>query len=365
MSILFLLSLLIFRATALLQSRPSSRSRFIAAVSRLRRFSQSTSSVPVADFTPTTASKPATKQRVVLLVCPAQFCVPNDYNVLFENLQEISDSLSVQVQGSSRTVPLSRTDWIKVARQLPTQAFLEARLDVKETLDWYFEAIEEGLSQIFAEEGEDVNVCFVGHSIGGWVARAYLGGLSQSSSAVHQLALERCSSLITLGTPHLSPETALVDQTRGLLRAVGEAPSCSPQALKDDFGILTTCVCSNGIRGVLSSDRNAGRFNVLEPLIATSSYLPLTGKWGLSGKEEESVSGDGIVPSSLSFLEFPAHRVLLEKCLKTGEAIRHSHVVPTPWNLLDGTSPSIKLPEDEFPSYVSSGVVEQWATSIR
>lgn len=65
-----------------------------------------------------------------------------------------------------------------MAKQLPTKSFLDASLDVRVTLDWYFDAIEEGLSELFAEGGEDIEVCLVGHSIGGWVARAYLGGMS-------------------------------------------------------------------------------------------------------------------------------------------------------------------------------------------
>ncbi len=39
-------------------------------------------------------------------------------------------------------------------------------------LKWEFDAIEEVLADIFATEGADVNICLVGHSIGGWVARA-------------------------------------------------------------------------------------------------------------------------------------------------------------------------------------------------
>ncbi len=79
---------------------------------------------------------------------------------------------------SSRVAPLPRTEWIKVAKQLPTKKFVDAELDVRVTLDWYFDAMEVALGELFAEGGEDVEVCLVGHSIGGWVARAYLGGMS-------------------------------------------------------------------------------------------------------------------------------------------------------------------------------------------
>ena len=114
--------------------------------------------------------------RVSILVCPAQFCVPDDYQVLFQNLR--STECNVQV-GTTIVAPLPRTEWIKVAKQLPTKNFWDATLPVHETLSWYFDAMESGLSEIFAKEGPDANVCIIGHSIGGWVARAYLGGLSR------------------------------------------------------------------------------------------------------------------------------------------------------------------------------------------
>jgi hypothetical protein len=120
--------------------------------------------------------------RVSILVCPAQFCVPDDYNVLFENLSKFEDdnnNNNLREIGSCRVAPLPRTEWIKVAQQLPTKNFLDATLPVHSTLGWYFDALEKSLADIFAEEGPEANVCIIGHSIGGWVARAYLGGLSR------------------------------------------------------------------------------------------------------------------------------------------------------------------------------------------
>lgn len=115
------------------------------------------------------------KKKMAVLLCPAQFCVPLDYTDLLDTIQ--SQHIDVDVV-AVRTTPLPRTEWIKVAKQLPTKDFLDANLSVKVTLDWYFDALEVGLSELFAEAGEDVEVCIIGHSIGGWVARAYLGGLS-------------------------------------------------------------------------------------------------------------------------------------------------------------------------------------------
>jgi triacylglycerol esterase/lipase EstA (alpha/beta hydrolase family) len=79
-------------------------------------------------------------------------------------------------------VPLSRRDWIKVSKQLPTAQFWNGQLENHKTLDWYFEKLEEGFANILHndDEGDGVDgICLVGHSIGGWVARAYLGGLSR------------------------------------------------------------------------------------------------------------------------------------------------------------------------------------------
>ena len=115
------------------------------------------------------------KRKMAVLLCPAQFCVPVDYTELLDTIK--SEHTNVDIV-STRVAPLPRTEWIKVAKQLPTKDFIDANLSVKRTLDWYFEAIEVGLSELFAEGGEDVEVCVIGHSIGGWVARAYLGGIS-------------------------------------------------------------------------------------------------------------------------------------------------------------------------------------------
>lgn len=172
----------------------------------------------------------------------------------------------------------------------------------------------------------------------------------RSSTAVFRLTQQQCSSLVTIGTPHISPEDALVDQTRGLLREIEETESCSPQALYD-LGVSVTCVGSSGIGGNFLTTN-------LEELVAASSYLPLMGR--LTG----DMKGDGIVPLDLAFMESPATRVVVDECSLTGAPVRHSHIVPTPWNLIDGFAPSLKLPDD-FVSYVSEGVLTQWSKFIR
>mmetsp|Transcript_6550 Transcript_6550/g.13508 ORF Transcript_6550/g.13508 Transcript_6550/m.13508 type:complete len:383 (-) Transcript_6550:1550-2698(-) len=337
--------------------------RGVSSGSALLLSQTTTDSSETDGITEKSIPSPLPERKIALLLCPAQFCVPADYSELWETLpfhidvdsNEAGATQKIAIdKDMSRVVPLSRRDWIKVAKQLPTKNFIDANLRVHETLDWYFEAIEEGLSAIIDADSDIDGVCLVGHSIGGWVARAYLGGLARSSTAVSKAALEKnlISSMITLGTPHESPDTALVDQTRGLLREIAETPSCSSSSLVNERGIDITCVCSSSLPG------NFLTTNV-EEFVAACSYLPLL------GKTDASVKGDGIVPLDLAFMEEPAQKIVLPECPATGRPIRHIHVLPTPWNLWDASAGSIRLDDADATSYVSPDIVAQWAQYIR
>jgi len=323
-----------------------------------------TDSSDIEPNTPVETSSSLPERRIAVLLCPAQFCVPDDYSELWETLpshievsvgDETAKTERVAINKElSRVVPLSRIDWIKVAKQLPTKNFIDANLRVHETLDWYFSAIEEGLSDIIDADGDIDGICIVGHSIGGWVARAYLGGLARSSTAISKLALEKnlISSFITLGTPHESPDTALVDQTRGLLREIAETQACSSSTLVNERGIDITCICSSSLSGNFFTTN-------IEEFVAASSYLPLL------GKTDSSVKGDGIIPLDLAFMEKPARKVIMPECPVTGRPIRHIHVLPTPWNLWNPSAKSIPLNDAGATSYVSPDIVAQWSQFIR
>ena len=193
-----------------------------------------------------------------------------------------------------------------------------------------------------------MNVSIIGHSIGGWVARAYLGGLGGSSTSVYRLTQQRTTSFITLGTPHLSPPSALVDQTRGLLKAVESSSLCSAESFVNR-GIDVTCVGSNCIEGSLLSIDT-------EELVAASSYIPLLGNF-------EKKKGDGIVPIDIVFMDAPARRIEITEC-NEGSKVRHAHVLPTPWNLIDGYAASLSLPDD-FTWYGSDSVIDMWSEYVQ
>jgi len=303
--------------------------------------------------TSNSSSQSTPKKEIAVLICPAQFCVPADYENLIQTLKEKNPLIT-----TAKVAPLPRTEWIKFAQQLPTESFLTANLSNAKTLKWYYDAIETSLAEIYSETASSstpTDVCIIAHSIGGWVARGFLGGLSQSSTAVYKSATDRVTSLVTLGSPHFSPETALVDQTRGLLREVESTYACSSQGLEDN-GIKVTCVGSKAVKSnVFTTD--------IEEIVATTSYLPLIEKWSSIASSDTPIVGDGIIPTELAFMESPANKIEIESCSITGNPVRHAHVLPTPWNLWDGYAPSIELGE-EFTWYGSDGVIDQWIDGI-
>ncbi|GMH88036.1 hypothetical protein TrST_g11108 [Triparma strigata] len=258
----------------------------------------------------------ATNNKPHVLILPAQFLVPADYASLERTL--------VADHGfpSATTTPLTRLDWLKVIPSSPADKFIKGTLDPKQTLKWYYGKIETQLSQILREHPPDTQpdgvtkVALVGHSIGGWVARSFIGGLYSADTAVGSLLKSH--------------------QTRGLLKFIEEEDSCSPAAM----GIPISNIASSGIKGkIFSTD--------LESLVAASGY------WSLNG--DLFSEGDGIVPVSVASIDAPA------KVLKD---VKHAGSVPTPWNIFSD-SKSIELSEEAFGKwYGSPSVVSEWSELI-
>ncbi|CAN0014291.1 unnamed protein product, partial [Scytosiphon promiscuus] len=146
---------------------------------------------------------------------------------------------------------------------------------------FYYDAIDRALEEIKKEHpGQGVHL--VGHSIGGWVARAWLAeGCSPADR--HNVL-----SLTTLGTPNNGPPEdaggpwTAVDQTRGLLKSINAR---FPGAHVD--GVRYTSVAGAALEGELSW--------VTVEMLAFISYLPLCGDGGSRG--------DGIIPLDVATLE--------------------------------------------------------------
>lgn len=229
-------------------------------------------------------NKGLTKRAV--LICPQQFGgKPGDYS-----------SLAVKLRERGHPVYLARLtewDWLTIVKSAFTEAYFKGELEPKETLPFYMNAINEAVSRI------DGEFSILSHSIGGWVARAWLGEVASDDLR------KRCVKYVSLGTPHLPPPAdsivAKVDQTRGLLSYINER---WPGAHFEE--IEYTCIASKAVTGKLGLD--------LDSMLAYASYFALSG--------QGDVEGDGITPVNAALLEGSKAIVL--------DNVYHADVLPNP-----------------------------------
>lgn len=183
------------------------------------------------------------------------------------------------------TVPLRKRDWIPTLGGRPVTPIVQ-QLDrtVKQVLNQY-----------------DVNqINLIGHSAGGWISRIYLGekpylGRNKAKPSLWK-AHPFISTLISLGTPHISQER----WTRWNLDFVNNN---YPGAFYKD--VRYVCVAGKTIFGV----KRPGSW------LAHSSYQLTCGKG--------DTWGDGITPIAAAHLEGAENLII--------EGVRHSPRSPGIW----------------------------------
>jgi pimeloyl-ACP methyl ester carboxylesterase len=209
-----------------------------------------------------------------VLICPAQFGTLADYKELVNTLE---------AKGHPTVVtPLKFTDWLRLIPASLTPEYWKGELSPDVALPFYYEAIEKGVSQL-QQEYPGKKIQLVAHSIGGWIARAYLGQISDEDRAA------KFSALVTLGTPHRPPPDGIfktLDQTRGLLKYVEER---YPGAYHKELRYLT--VGSTLQKGALPGKGEG----LIAGTLAFASYLPLCG--------DGYTTGDGITPIKCAHLD--------------------------------------------------------------
>lgn len=274
------------------------------------------------------------RKKIPVVLCPAQFGTAEDYDELKVNLEARGFVLY--------PAPLSRLDWLRIVPSTLTKEFFTAELRPKKTLGFFYEALDQALAQVDADFGPQEPVAFLGHSIGGWVARSYIG-------EVLGPVAQRVRSLVTLGTPHQAPPAespvAILDQTRGLLTYINEQfPAGSPLNSS-----VVTCVAGCGTKTPPSMEemmdglgeklwnQTQNRSTLLEEVVALASYLPLSGS-------TFGVEGDGLIPVDTALME-GCGSVVLDDC-------NHADFVPTPGE-------SIRLPKS-YQWYGSEGFLDAW-----
>ncbi|KAJ1446700.1 hypothetical protein M885DRAFT_491593 [Pelagophyceae sp. CCMP2097] len=208
-----------------------------------------------------------------VILCPAQFGGPADYVAFQATLRSYGHPVYV--------CDLGLFDWLTIARSVFTEAYWKGQLEPQKALPFYYDAITAAVGRMEkANGGEPREYAILAHSIGGWIARAWLGEAEQTPST--------CKAFVTLGTPHLPPPDgtpwASVDQTRGLLNYVNAKwPGASSDA------VAYTCVVSTAVQGVPPwAKAPASGASKFDAFLGFASYLPLGG--------DGAARGDGITP---------------------------------------------------------------------
>ena len=217
-------------------------------------------------------------QRPRVIIAPAQFGVPKDY-----------DDLSALLRQRGHTVacaPLSRLSWLRIVPSVFTEAFFKGELKPQGTLDFFFEALDAAVADV----GPDEDIAILGHSIGGWVARAWVVDRGE----------QRVKRFVTLGTPHNEPPEGLfsnIDQTRGLLKYVRANCPPDPAIFTCVAGTATSTAALGDVFKLDAWDEELRRSPLLEALVSLPSYL------ALSGRNPFGVKGDGLIPVATASAE--------------------------------------------------------------
>jgi pimeloyl-ACP methyl ester carboxylesterase len=194
---------------------------------------------------------------------------------------------------SVKIVPVERWDWIRVAMGLFDPAFWQSNQSPSGwAYGWYLQRTRETVESCHHQNGGQ-SVLLVGHSAGGWLARAALGD-----------DLKNVCGLVTLGTPQIPPPPSkdIRCATRGALKNTNEA---YPGAFRKDIVYVT--VAGNSVTGGLEVSREVdevyARREGSAQNVAKVNYESLIGEF-------QGVSGDGVVPISIAHLDGAEHITL-------------------------------------------------------
>jgi pimeloyl-ACP methyl ester carboxylesterase len=223
-----------------------------------------------------------------LLILPGFGNDTSDYEAPF-GVAEASLTIALRSRGfTARVLPVDRRDWFNVARALLTPAFYAGTCTPREGYGWYLDRVATAVEQA-SEEAGGAQVTLVGHSAGGWLARAFLASVPRATRA-------RVSGLVSLGSPHTAPPAGVTDVTRG---ALGWLNTGWPGAFfAPEVRYISVAGRTVTGRPGLAKDADGKR---RPPAYAASSYSTLVGGDG------DGVVGDAVVPLSVALLEGAQH----------------------------------------------------------
>ena len=261
-----------------------------------------------------TSSSASIPKNVKILILPGFGNESGDY--FLEQAPQGSLVASLQSKGwqedQIRVLPLKRTDWLQVflSGALDLQFWLADADATRPAFAWYLNRIADSIQDM--TDSPDTKVILLGHSAGGWIARAALGFASlPDSNFAKRVDLNQVMGLVTLGAPHLPPPPQVMDMTRGALRITDQL---FPGSYHQNQGIFYLTVIGNALKGV--KQERKGPFEPTSPSgFAFNSYEAVCGVG--------DTVGDGVVPCSAGHLQ-DALQINLE-------GIFHSINAPDNW----------------------------------
>jgi len=236
-------------------------------------------------------------------------------------------------------VPIMRPQWLLIVLGIFTADFWQSSCRPLQLFGFYCKSVDETVRLAQLETGK--SAILVGHSAGGWLARAVLSdgywmqeGKSSDANAI--LSSDLVLGLVTLGAPHFPPSSTGADMTRGALSFVDRRyPSAHLKNNNNNNkgrGVFYVTVGGGAVMGNSSAaEGSVERF-------AARSYLQVTG----SSSEER---GDGVVPLSSTHLP-AALQITIKDCWHSIQAPDNRWYGGDPATLTCWLLPTLGLAEE-------------------
>lgn len=323
--------------------RSSKSAAFVATLSAIILLS---GAAPASAFSATPSSGSSAVSSTPVVICPGFGNDAIDYSEPLQQPRETGLISALERRGFDpdliSVVPVKRSDWLRVAGGLLDLGFYTGT--AKPTgggYGWYLERLKETVDAAHEESGGE-RVLLVGHSAGGWLARAAMGdGVWCPDAEIRTADRVRC--LATVGAIHRTPSEPGTCVTRG---ALAYTDASYPGAFLSEEGVGYVSVGGDAIVGDNSKDSAAVEPTDADELYAdrgegSASRVAFTSYEAVAG--EGALTGDGVVPLDWTQLE-GARQVRLEGVLHSiNEA---------------GTT----IPTDRW--YGSENVVDRWLPAV-
>mmetsp|Transcript_59598 Transcript_59598/g.116932 ORF Transcript_59598/g.116932 Transcript_59598/m.116932 type:complete len:378 (-) Transcript_59598:56-1189(-) len=337
------------------------------------------------------AGTPVVQAFCPVVICPGFGNDSLDYDTPFDQPAEVGLKSVLARRGFDPsqiyTVPVQRRDWFRVAGGLLDfpDFYLGTAKPTGRGYGWYVKRVKATVDLAYEQQplrrGQDggggtdnanKKVLVIGHSAGGWLARAAMadGAWSEGDGAAGGNVVrtsDRVGCLVTMGAIHRVPEDASTCVTRGALRYTDQT---YPGAFLKDEGVGYVSVGGAAITGDARKGGSAvGDSAEDDDAADTAQQQPLFS--GLTaGSDEADAYYEARGEGSSTRVAFTSYKAVAGRGDLVGDG-----VVPFEWTQLEGSKclqldgvlhsineAGTTLPTDRW--YGSEKIVDQWLPAV-